>query len=346
VTRPAWNVRRALVASLLLHGLLLAGAFALPGRTPPEPVQVYTVRVVAGPGFDAAAEPPVAPGDASALPAVGTPTPAAPVAQAPALRALSRPVPTPQRAVAQPPPPLPTVVQEPAPRPQSAATQAPAPATEPDAVHDPPLAAQPTAQPTAQAVAYSPPVPPADRPRPLPPQPPPSVARPALATEAVAAAMTIPPASPDPGPEDTHTDPAATQRPTAPAGDPQTDATAGGAGGTGDGGAGQGAGAGGAAGGPRLVSVQTLDPGFRMLARVQPRYPEAARRLGRPGTVQVELEVAPDGRVTRIAVADESPGWGFGAAAREAYGHARFSPPRLHGEPVRVRWRRTLHFRP
>jgi periplasmic protein TonB len=97
---------------------------------------------------------------------------------------------------------------------------------------------------------------------------------------------------------------------------------------------------------PRLVSLHTLDPGFRLVTPTLPRYPEAARRLGRPGTVQVELEVAPDGRVTRLDVQDHSPGWGFGAAAREAYARARLTPPRVHGQPVRVRWRRTLHFRP
>jgi protein TonB len=96
----------------------------------------------------------------------------------------------------------------------------------------------------------------------------------------------------------------------------------------------------------RLVAERHLDAGFRLAAPVAPAYPETARRLGRPGRVQVELEVAPDGTVTGLDVRDEVPGWGFGAAARAAFARARFTPPTVNGEPVRVRWRKTLRFVP
>jgi TonB family protein len=118
-------------------------------------------------------------------------------------------------------------------------------------------------------------------------------------------------------------------------------------------GAGDGRGDGGAAGGAdvapaggRLVNARALDPGFRLVVPIQPRYPAVAQRLGRPGVVELELEVAPDGRVATVRIVAETPGWGFGAATREAYANARFSPPTVRGEPVRVRWRKTLHFRP
>ena len=96
----------------------------------------------------------------------------------------------------------------------------------------------------------------------------------------------------------------------------------------------------------RLVRSDELDAGFRLLAPVSPAYPERARRLARPGLVELELEVAADGRVTRIDVLAESRGWGFGAEARRAFAAARFTPPTVAGRPVRVLWRRTLHFRP
>jgi TonB family protein len=114
--------------------------------------------------------------------------------------------------------------------------------------------------------------------------------------------------------------------------------------GRGDGGAAGGTGA--APAGGRLVTAQALDPGFRLVAPIQPRYPAVAQRLGRPGVVELELEVAPDGRVATVRIVAETPGWGFGAATREAYAAARFSPPTVRGEPVRVRWRKTLRFRP
>ncbi len=60
----------------------------------------------------------------------------------------------------------------------------------------------------------------------------------------------------------------------------------------------------------------------------------------------LEIEVAPDGRVAKVAVVRESKGWGFGAAARRAFANAVFTPPRVAGRPVRVLWRKTLHFRP
>ena len=49
MTREAWLFQRALLASLVLHALLLTLFFTLPGGGPPEPVQVYTVRILEAP---------------------------------------------------------------------------------------------------------------------------------------------------------------------------------------------------------------------------------------------------------------------------------------------------------
>ena len=92
---------------------------------------------------------------------------------------------------------------------------------------------------------------------------------------------------------------------------------------------------------------ETLDAGFGILGGLpRPLYPDRARRLGRGGSVVLEILVGPDGKVMRVVVVRESSGWGFGAAAREAYAKAVFTPPRANGRPVRVLWRKTLRFRP
>ena len=92
---------------------------------------------------------------------------------------------------------------------------------------------------------------------------------------------------------------------------------------------------------------ETLDAGFGILGELpRPLYPERARRLGRGGSVVLDILVGPEGNVMRVVVVSESLGWGFGAAAREAYAKAVFTPPRANGRPVRVLWRKTLRFRP
>ena len=95
-----------------------------------------------------------------------------------------------------------------------------------------------------------------------------------------------------------------------------------------------------------LVGSAELDAGFRLVRVPTPLYPRRALRLRRPGEVRLEVEVGPGGKVLQVAVLEETGQWGFGTAAREAYREARFSPPTLRGQPVRVRWQRTLLFRP
>jgi len=97
---------------------------------------------------------------------------------------------------------------------------------------------------------------------------------------------------------------------------------------------------------PLVVDAARLDAGFRLLRPVEVAYPELARRLRRGGTVELEVEVTPDGRVARVAVLAESGSWGFGRAARTAYREARFTPPTVAGRPVRVLWHQQLRFEP
>jgi TonB family protein len=96
----------------------------------------------------------------------------------------------------------------------------------------------------------------------------------------------------------------------------------------------------------REMNVAQLDAGFGLLQPVLSAYPALAKRKGRAGRVRLELGIAPDGRVYRINVVDETPGWGFGPSAESAYRNARFTRPTVGGRPVRVLWRKTVIFRP
>ena len=95
-----------------------------------------------------------------------------------------------------------------------------------------------------------------------------------------------------------------------------------------------------------VVAQEQLDPGFRLLAPVRPRYPAGAWQRRLPGRVRLAVEVDDLGQVAKITVLEETQGWGFGEAAQAAYATARFSPPRRQGAPVRVRWLKTLVFQP
>jgi TonB family protein len=311
------RLRWALLVSLLLHALPVAAYLALPARPPAERVPVLRVRVVeeAPAGAAAASAAPGASAPSAARRAgsgvEATSPDAAPVTAGAAPRLASKPMPP-----APLPPPPTTDAAAPTPA-ESAPTPAHLPAPQPQPAPASPLA-------TAVAEVPAPPSRPVSGAHPAAPAAP---AGRDAASEGGAA--DLPDAAPAAAPE---------AAPAAAAAAPGV------ADGRGDGGAAGGAGV--APAGGRVVNAQALDPGFRLVAPIQPRYPAVAQRLGRPGVVELELEVAPDGRVATVRIVAETPGWGFGAATREAYAAARFSPPTVRGEPVRVRWRKTLRFRP
>ena len=82
------------------------------------------------------------------------------------------------------------------------------------------------------------------------------------------------------------------------------------------------------------VSVQ-VDQNARVLRKVDPKYPEAARRAEREGVVELECTVGVGGRATDIKVIKEEPkGFGLGESAIEALKKWRFTPAKKGGESV------------
>ena len=90
------------------------------------------------------------------------------------------------------------------------------------------------------------------------------------------------------------------------------------------------------------VQVQ-VDQGPRVLRKVDPKYPEAARRANREAVVTVEFTVDVDGKATDIKVADPK-GFGFDEAAIEAIKKWRFTPAKKGGESVPMRVRQPIRF--
>ncbi len=72
-----------------------------------------------------------------------------------------------------------------------------------------------------------------------------------------------------------------------------------------------------------------------LLVKVEPRYPETARRAGLQGTVVVRAVIAPDGSVENVSVVSSTSPL-FDAAARDAVARWRYRPAVRGGAPVRV----------
>ena len=90
------------------------------------------------------------------------------------------------------------------------------------------------------------------------------------------------------------------------------------------------------------VEVQ-VDQEPRVLRKVDPKYPEAARRANREAVVTVEFTVDVDGKATDIKVT-EPKGFGFDEAAIEAIKRWRFTPAKKDGESVPMRVRQRIRF--
>jgi TonB family protein len=99
---------------------------------------------------------------------------------------------------------------------------------------------------------------------------------------------------------------------------------------------------------PRLVSLQKPEGPLsapRLVEKVLPIYPEAARAGKVQGIVLLDCIIGKDGRVMRIDVAQAQPD-GLTEAAIEAVRQWRYEPARNEkGEPVEVKMTVTINFR-
>ena len=88
-----------------------------------------------------------------------------------------------------------------------------------------------------------------------------------------------------------------------------------------------------------------MDQKPRPLNAPQPKFPEAAKRMGREGVVVLEFTVDVDGKAADIVVIKEEPkGFGFDEAAIEAIKKWRFTPAKRGDENVPMRVRQTIRF--
>ncbi len=80
-----------------------------------------------------------------------------------------------------------------------------------------------------------------------------------------------------------------------------------------------------------------------LLTRVEPVYPEAARRIHLAGTVILQTVIDENGRVTNVEVI-KGLGFGLQQAAIDAVSRWRFEPATMNGRPVKVFFNLTVQF--
>jgi TonB family protein len=93
---------------------------------------------------------------------------------------------------------------------------------------------------------------------------------------------------------------------------------------------------------PRYFGADELDTRPQILSHVEPQFPVLA--LAPEGRVVLRLYVDEQGRVERIATETDDPGGAFAAAAREAFGGARFLPGVRNGVAVKALLRVEVRF--
>ncbi|MBF0245755.1 MAG: energy transducer TonB, partial [Planctomycetes bacterium] len=92
--------------------------------------------------------------------------------------------------------------------------------------------------------------------------------------------------------------------------------------------------------------IDELDEPPQVERRVQPRYPQAAFRLGLEGAFRVLFTVGADGALGDIEIVSRPEGSGelFDAEIRSAIGKWIIRPGRKEGRPVPTRVSNTFHF--
>jgi len=84
------------------------------------------------------------------------------------------------------------------------------------------------------------------------------------------------------------------------------------------------------------VPVYELSKAPTFKKKVEPKYPDQARRQGIEGTVQLEILIDENGRVRKVKVL-KSPGHGLERAAIAALSKSKFNPGVINGKAVPVK---------
>ncbi len=84
------------------------------------------------------------------------------------------------------------------------------------------------------------------------------------------------------------------------------------------------------------VPVYELSRAPTFKKKIEPKYPDQARRNGIEGTVQLEILIDENGRVRRVKVL-KSPGHGLERAAIAALSKSKFNPGVINGRAVPVK---------
>lgn len=93
---------------------------------------------------------------------------------------------------------------------------------------------------------------------------------------------------------------------------------------------------------PRKVEGDVVAP--RVVHKVQPQYPEEARKEKVTGAVILQAIIDTEGRVTDVEIL-QSVREDIDAAAGDAIRQWQFEPATLEGEPVAVYYNLTVNFR-
>lgn len=86
----------------------------------------------------------------------------------------------------------------------------------------------------------------------------------------------------------------------------------------------------------RVFEEKDLDEVPKVVFKVEPKYPELARRAGKEGLVILRILITKTGEVGKIVVVSAPEKLGFDDAAVEAVRQWRFKPPTVGGNPVDV----------
>lgn len=86
----------------------------------------------------------------------------------------------------------------------------------------------------------------------------------------------------------------------------------------------------------KVFEAKDLDEVPQVVFKVEPKYPELARRAGKEGLVILRILITKTGNVDKVIVVSAPEKLGFEDAAIEAVKQWRFKPPTIGGVPVDV----------